>query len=446
MKKYVKIQEAYFQDYITLYGIQVEYFSRNLNYYDANGNIKELFNSEGGLNHKIRDYTYFNGPERYEFGVMMPIKVITDYGTDNFMFQGMGLDMTTEGKFYITKKQFQQDCLQFFGLPKQANISLTIPCEIRDWKTYCPVNKVIPFYPEKALTYKVEVSIPEVDPDTTTELGDIIENISFPTTGKVNPEYATNYKNNQFVEIDEESINSQISDVSYNKEGKGNCNILLNFSISYNSFRESNDSHYDTLDGIINKFGEDKEVPITFAPKVGDFIRLRMLDNPNQFRDYAITFVNDTNLDKDSISPYITSFVWECSITRRKPSHEIVNIEEPNKPNTPVPSMEKGIESVLDNRQQQTMQDITREEEVYDYNQRFDDVNGELVDNIDYQKDAIFGSLGNSDEQMPTHIKDVDWKTMRETKKKKMVSSSSSKRYTKRRTKSEDSIPDDSED
>ena len=57
MKKYVKIQEAYFQDYITLYGIQVEYFSRNLNYYDANGNIKELFNSEGGLNHKIKDYT-----------------------------------------------------------------------------------------------------------------------------------------------------------------------------------------------------------------------------------------------------------------------------------------------------------------------------------------------------------------------------------------------------
>lgn len=171
-----------------------------------------------------------------------------------------------------------------------------------------------------------------------------------------------------------------------------------------------------------------------------------MLDNPNQFRDYAITFVNDTNLDKDSISPYITSFVWECSITRRKPSHEIVNIEEPDKPNTPVPSMEKGIESVLDNRQQQTMQDITREEEVYDYNQRFDDVNGELVDNIDYQKDAIFGSLGNSEEQMPTHIKDVDWKTMRETKKKKMVSSSSSKRYTKRRNKSEDSIPEDSED
>ena len=47
---------------------------------------------------------------------------------------------------------------------------------------------------------------------------------------------------------------------------------------------------------------------------------------------------------------------------------------------------------------------------------------------------------------MPTHIKDVDWKTMRETKKKKMVSSSSSKRYTKRRNKSEDSIPEDSED
>ena len=41
--------------------------------------------------------------------------------------------------------------------------------------------------------------------------------------------------------------------------------------------------------------------------------------------------------------------------------------------------MEKGIESVIDNRQTQVVQEITREE-VYDYNDKFADVNGELVE------------------------------------------------------------------
>ena len=57
--------------------------------------------------------------------------------------------------------------------------------------------------------------------------------------------------------------------------------------------------------------------------------------------------------------------------------------------------MEKGLESVLNKQEQQNVQTITREEEVYDYDDQFADVNGMLINNIDHNKDAIWGSMNN---------------------------------------------------
>ena len=76
MKNYVKFQEASFQNYISLYGVQLEYFARNIDYYDEKGNIRYLFNRQGGLNKKIRDFSYFTGPDCFGFNAMMQIKAI----------------------------------------------------------------------------------------------------------------------------------------------------------------------------------------------------------------------------------------------------------------------------------------------------------------------------------------------------------------------------------
>ena len=80
---------------------------------------------------------------------MMQIKAILDYGTDNFMFTGFGLDTTNDGKMYITKKQFNQHCLQYFGLPKNAFINLDVSLNILNWKTITDVPQEIYFNPEE---------------------------------------------------------------------------------------------------------------------------------------------------------------------------------------------------------------------------------------------------------------------------------------------------------
>ena len=177
-------------------------------------------------------------------------------------------------------------------------------------------------------------------------------------------------------------------------ESDGNVEIEFKFNISYNTFKTNYNPHWDTLDAVLEN-GET--LPITFAPKVGDIVRVKMIDDPNVFRDYTITFVNDTNLSKDGISPLMTNYCWECSITRRKPSYEEIDVVDDK--GIKVEQMEKGLESVLNKQEQQDVQTITREEEVYNYDDQFADVNGILVDNIDVYKDAVYGSMNSLNEK-----------------------------------------------
>ena len=39
LQNYVKIQESQYQEYTRLYGVNIDYFARNINYYDSEGNI-----------------------------------------------------------------------------------------------------------------------------------------------------------------------------------------------------------------------------------------------------------------------------------------------------------------------------------------------------------------------------------------------------------------------
>lgn len=428
MKNYLKIQESSFQNYIMLYGIELEYFARSIDYYDNLGNIKNLFNNQGRPNKNIRDFCYFRGPECYGFKAMMQIRAILDYGTDNFMFTGFGLDNTNDGKMYITKRQFNQYCLQYFGLPKTANINIDLNISIINWKNITTVSFEVPFNVNENLIYKAEVQLPEFDINqdyANLDLGNIIKNISFPVSD-INPEYSTSFENNKFVELDEDSISTTISDIKIDRLGTGSATVNLQFTIAYNSFYNVNNCHYETFDAYINEY-TGETMPITFAPKVGDFIRLRMLDNPSVYRDYQIEFVNDVNLDKDAVSPFITNFCWECAISRRKPSHEEVEVLNNN---VKQPSMEKGIESVIDNRQTQLMQDITREEEVYDYGDQFADVAGDLVNNIDYSKDAVFGSLSDPDFDIG-ELKGAKNRKLKSTKGKQIVPAFEPKEFLK---------------
>lgn len=388
---YVKIQEAQFQEYCNLYGITVDYFSRNLDYYDRNGNIRNLY-KDGKFNSDIKDFTYFAGPERYNFGVMMPIKFLVDYGTDNFMFAGFGMDTTNDAKIYITKKQFTNNCLQFFGLPKNKTITSTFKFNVLKWNILDVGEVLVPLQVEDGLVYNMKVKLDkfdEIELDTAFTT-DIVTGFEFPVSGTVNPEYTSVVDNNKFIEFDEDSFKAVIIESKVSeKTGKGYVVVEFTCNISYNTFQTNYDAHWDTLDAVLDE-ETGKTVPITFAPKVGDIVRVRMIDDPNVFRDYTITFVNDTNLSKDGISPLMTNYCWECSITRRKPSHEDLEVEDET--GKKVDQFENGLESVVQREEQEKVQDLNREKDVFDYDEQFADVQGMLVDNIDAFKDGAFGS------------------------------------------------------
>lgn len=397
LKQYVKIQEAQFQEYIGLYGLDVQYISRNLDYYDSTGKIKNLY-IDGEVNPAIRDFTYFNGVERNSFGFCMPIKALVDYGSDAYIFASFGADIGNDAKLYITKRQYEQYCLQFFGLEKTKDVEVKFKVNLLHWESVNDKDIEIPFVVEDNLTYNVIVH-PIITSDM--ELGsilqnDIIKEFTFPVSD-INPEYTTTFESLKFVELDKDSISAEITNYKVSsKLGKGKAEVTLKFKIKYNSFKTNNNAHWDTLDAVLDETRPDVTTPVTFQPKVGDFIRIPFLNDETQFRDFVITFVSDSNLSKDSISPLLTNFVWECNITRRKPSHE--DLPEISTDGNIVEQMEKGLESVIQKKEIEQVQDNTFKEEVFDYNAEFADVEGMLVKNIDEHKDAVYGSLGTTNE------------------------------------------------
>lgn len=401
---YTRIQEAQFEEYCNLYGVNLQYFSRSMDFYLPNGRIKQILVPNPDpttavekpviFNKTLRDFTYFNGPETLSFGFQMPLKGYLHYASDTFMFSGFGMDTTSDATLYITKKSFSEQCKQFFGKPSELAVNLTYNTKIKKWKNAITNEFKIPFEVNDHTKYNVIVQFPEFDDLTNGAIipaTNIIKGFDFPVSS-INPEYSTTVSSNHFIEIEENSISCTLSNVSVTAKGNGSATINLSFTIYYNDFEPpaTDQAHYTTLDTVINQ----QTVPVTFAPKVGDIIRLPLITTPNdatQFRDYTITYVNDTNLSKDSISPFLGAYIWECTVTRRKPSHEDL-------PDTlgglETNQMEKGIETVLNKTEQNIAQDITREEAVYDYTEEYDDVLGLL--NIDMEKDGIFGSLGTT--------------------------------------------------
>ena len=399
VENYVKIQEVQFQEYTQLYGIDCDYFSRNLDYYDRDGNIRNLM-KDGKYNPDIKDFTYFAGPERYSFGMMMPIKFVVDYGSDNYMFAAFGADTTNDAKLYVLKKQFTAKCLEFFGLPKNVDVKFSKTYEVVNNEIACDVSLNIPFQVEPDLQYNAIVKIDDL---TKVNVGDefgteIIEGFEWPTISNIAVEHSQVINSNKFIKFDEDTFSAKVVYSKINSRGKGKIIVDFSFNISYNTFKTNYSAHWDTLDAITNE-ETGETLPVMFAPKVGDIVRIHLVNDPNEFRDYVITFVNDVNLSKDGISPLLTNFIWECNVTRRKPSHEDIVPVNSESGGVSVEQMEKGLETIVDKGQQEKVQDLNREKEVYDYDQQFDDVNGLIIDNIDAYKDGVFGSMNWVEEQ-----------------------------------------------
>ena len=160
----------------------------------------------------------------------------------------------------------------------------------------------------------------------------------------------------------------------------------------------NNNAHWNTFDTIDEETGLPTGKQLMYEPQVGDFIRLYMLDNPKVFRDYKITNVSDTNFSGDKFSPFLSTFLWECTFTLRNESNEVIpQGNETRPPNT---------ESIEQQAEQLNLQTETREKYVYDYQNTKEvitDINETkgTVEKIilvpkDTNKDEVFGGFGEA--------------------------------------------------
>ena len=407
LTNYVKIQESQYQEYTRLYGVNVDYFARNINYYDSEGNINKALPS---------DFTFFTGPETRDFIWKIPLTVVIDYGQDAFMFSNFGIETTSEGSFYITKRQFYYDCLQYGG--KTSNIEnfkiefrrkLTKAGNIGKFKQTCWVDA-------GDNSFEVNLDVPKIDVNKRHEFiveqfDDYITSITRPTVpsntdmGKV---WSTEYDIGTAIGVQKEQVyyNQFNEFIKLTKDNilclvriEGNEAIFtFELDVVFNYYDLNNNAHWNTFDTIDDETGLPTGKQLMYEPQVGDFIRLYMLDNPKVFRDYKITNVSDTNFSGDKFSPFLSTFLWECTFTLRNESNEVIpQGNETRPPNT---------ESIEQQAEQLNLQTETREKYVYDYQNTKEvitDINETkgTVEKIilvpkDTNKDEVFGGFGEA--------------------------------------------------
>ncbi len=395
IKQYVKIQEALYQEYCQLYSISVEYFSRNLNYFNSDGSLNKDLNS---------DFTFFNGPETRPFSLVIPMKGLLSYGSDAFMFNDFGIETTTDGTFYITKKQFYFDCLQYGGKysnPITKTIKFTQPVKYKKIRKFEKTITVNADDDPENKTFDLTVKFDDIKIESNDfTIGNIFNNIVAITRPVIIPDsvlgtvYSTYYETNNFIGINHNEIPCHIT-VDENKI----ATFEFDINITYNWYDLNNNAHWNTFDQLDETTGLPTGVRIPYEPKVGDFIRVKMVNDPTDFRDYYITNVADTNFSSDKFSPFLSKFIWECSITMRPPSLEHIADGKPQQA--------PGIETEEQFNEEFNLQSNTNEKFVYDYqntkellSQVKDDKTGTektYIEPLDYEKDNVYGGYGSGE-------------------------------------------------
>ncbi len=377
-----QIQKAQFAEYISLYGIELDYFSRNLDYFSDNGE---------DINSNTYDYTVWSGPETSNFGLKIPIVAVIDYGSDSFMFSSFGADMTSEGTFYITKEQFQVDCMSFGGCEsEEININESYKIECKDFKVDPYDIEIL----SNNKLYEIVIEdkngidfIDNVNIDNNYENFNAIVELKKPTNSDVVGHIYIERNDNYISKI--ETLSATILGV-LDETGKGILDVNITGKAKLNKFNKLDNARNSTKTSKYLDI-KNESIPITYKPKTGDFVRMYMVDDVTNFRDYEITQVVDADLSDDGISPYITAFLWKCSFVRRKASSESFDTPIQNEM-----TQEPKLETTKMKEADIEIQTITAEDKGYNYGKSDIEYEDAILQQIDTGLDKVYGGYGRS--------------------------------------------------
>lgn len=280
-----KLAKGYYQQLIRMYGVTVQYFRKNYEFFDPNG----LLDSDGNVDWTYgydSDYTYGNETEMIGY---------IEMGNDAFIFSMIGADAEQDGKIYFTKEQFELDMLDAVGTVTSGLFATEFDVDVEDFTgTYNYTENFDPF----DITFEDELTFGAsgvVSGSITPTISEIHTQINDDING------TKSYVHNWIVQgsIDGDYVGT------LDENGDGTVTVTASGNLTYNRPATAAES---------NGWG--------IAPQVGDFIRITFGDGTTE--DYTFTKVTDRDLQNDGISPFLGKFVWKCDFTRKNYSYETV--------------------------------------------------------------------------------------------------------------------------
>lgn len=280
-----KLAKGYYQQLIRMYGVTVQYFRKNYEFFDPNG----LLNADGNV-----DWTYGYDSD-YSYGNETEMIGYIEMGNDAFIFSMIGADAEQDGKIFFTKEQFELDMLDAVGVVTTDEFETEFDVDVLDFTgSYEHTEDYDPF----SITYADDILFSE---------GGIVSGAISLTVDEINTEI------NNDIEGEKSYVHNWVVQGSMSgyysgeldEDGNGTVTVSASGDLTYNKPFTSTSS---------NGWG--------IAPQVGDFIRITFGDGTTE--DYTFTKVTDRDLQNDGISPFLGKFVWKCDFTRKNYSHEEV--------------------------------------------------------------------------------------------------------------------------
>jgi hypothetical protein len=350
LEKEQLLQKSYFLEQIQHYGIDVEYYRANHDFFTDN----EYSNwTMGQTQHLAFDHKE-------------DMVVFTSVDVESTLTSALGIETSLNSEIYISKQEFTETWRDTIGVPKYYAIPDNTTIEIN----------VLRYNG----TFKHDVLTDDLECTTSSEIvidpNDVVDGV---TSGSITLEYSRiPLKVNEYLydspTYDTRYIDSSNIVCSYtgtlNPFGDGVLTFTLSGSIGFKS-------SYEDINNQPNNN--------SLRPIVGDFIRMieyyqgeKQFDKTINYQEYTITHVTEQELTPNGYNNLINKYLYKCTIVRREASHEDVigDIQE-----------EDTIMDLIEGQERDVIID-TESNDIFDYA-------SEDVDDIDTQAAKQGNSINN---------------------------------------------------
>ena len=317
---------GYFRELIQHYGVDVDYFRLKTDFFaDPSGSMSNYVYGESTTS-------------TYETSAPMIVYMKVD--ADTITLKGIGIETSNTTEVFFAKQDYTETFRDLIGDPASGTFETSVFANISGFSGLISGSIVGPGISGMTSAYTIVPS------------GHISGDFNAGFTRYplwLNPDIVIS------VEYTDQNV---IGNLSGSMEGvidaSGNGSLTGNVSGNLYYFRE------------FSSLAPNWDI----APQVGDFIRMKEWDaDIDNYEEYEITEVTDRDISTQGINPLLKRYIWKCTVVRRNASKEVVmgSIQEERLQPQWLP--QSNWEEIASN-------------EVFDYENKVDVVDGQRSDNI----------------------------------------------------------------